>query len=125
MRDAATPHGRLESLFGRVATGWVPAVDLYESTDRYVLSAEVPGLSRADIQIEFHDGALTVRGERSGLECAERFHQLERGHGLFARTFRFTLPIDADAVTADLTDGVLTIILPKTTTSTARRIDVG
>ena len=57
---------------------------------------------------------LTVRGERPGQACCpERYQQLERGQGQFSRSFRFGLPVDADAITADLTDGVLTVIVPK------------
>jgi HSP20 family protein len=114
MRDLLTMHERLESLFGSTAAGWVPPVDLSESPDRYVLTLEIPGLARADIKISVIDGTLTVRGERSPESCCpERYHQLERGHGPFSRAFRFTSPVDEDAVTAELVDGVLTILVPK------------
>lgn len=124
LRDLLETHERLESLFSRAAPGWVPTADLYEIADRYVLTIEVPGLSRADVQIQLQGDTLVVRGERPAVECPERFHQLERGHGPFARSFRFTQPIRADGVTADIVDGVLTIALPKMAAADTRRINV-
>jgi len=64
VRDLLTMQERLESLFGQAAPGWVPPVDLTELDDRYILTMELPGFSRADVQIEYHDHVLTVRGER-------------------------------------------------------------
>ena len=114
MRDLLTMQERLESLFGRSTPGWVPPVDLAELPDRYVLTVEVCGLRREDVQIDFRDQTLTVRGERPAQRtCPERYQQLERGQGSFSRTFRFSAPVAADAIAADLVDGVLTISLPK------------
>jgi HSP20 family protein len=124
-RDLLTMQEQLDSLFGRATTGWVPAADLHETGDRYVLTLEVPGLSRGDVEIEFLNDQLSVRGERSGVDCPQRYQQLERGHGPFARTFAFSHAIDRDGITADLSDGVLTIMIPKATAgSPVRRIDV-
>src|SRR5829696_6892504 len=106
MRDLLTMQERLESLFGRANPGWVPPVDLSELPDRYVLSVELPGLSRTDVHLDFDDGTLTVRGERPGQTCCpERYQQLERGQGHFSRSFRFSLPVAPDSITADLADG--------------------
>src|SRR6185295_4396591 len=109
MRDLLTMQERLESLFGHGTTGWVPAVDLAELDDRYVVTAELPGMARADVQIEYHEHVLTLRGNRKTDCCVERFQQLERGQGTFARSFRFGAPVVSDAITADLVDGVLTV----------------
>jgi HSP20 family protein len=113
MRDLLTMQERLESLFGRSTPGWVPPVDLAELPDRYVLTVEVCGLGREDVKIDFRDQVLTIRGERPQQTCPERYQQLERGQGPFSRTFRFSAPVAADAISADLVDGVLTIALPK------------
>jgi HSP20 family protein len=114
-RDLLTMQERLESLFGRNTPGWVPPVDLSELSDRYVLTMEVAGMCRDDIQIHGDPHTLTVRGHRPGLACCpERFQQLERGQGQFSRAFRFIDPIDPEAISADLDDGVLTLIVPKT-----------
>lgn len=123
-RDLLTMQEQLDSLFGRATTGWVPAADLHETADRYVLTLEVPGLSRADVDIEFRNDQLSVRGERPGADCPQRYQQLERGHGPFSRVFAFTHDIDRDGIAADLTDGVLTITVPKRADASARRIDV-
>ena len=66
-----------------------------------------------------------MRGERPpGAECPQRYQQLERGHGPFARVFSFSQPIDRDQISADLSDGLLTIIIPKSPDPSVRRIDV-
>jgi HSP20 family protein len=124
MRDLLTMQERLESLFGRAAPGWVPPVDLCERSDRYVLTVELPGLRREDVQIDSDGETVTVRGQRPGQACCpERYQQLERGQGPFSRSFRFALPIATDAISADLADGVLTVTIPKVA-PVARQVDV-
>lgn len=114
LRDLLTMQERLESLFGRATPGWVPPVDLCEHPDRYVLTVEVPGLRRTDVTIDAEPQALIIRGRRPDAACCpDRYHQLERGQGQFARSFRFAEPVDADRVSAELEDGVLTVTLPK------------
>jgi HSP20 family protein len=125
MRDLLTMQERLESLFGRTMPGWVPPVDLAELSDRYRLTVELPGLTRDDVHIDFLDGTLTIRGQRPGLTCCpERYQQLERGQGQFSRSFRFATPVDSEAISADLVDGVLTVHVPKTAIPD-RRIEIG
>ena len=125
MRDLLTMQERLESLFGRTMPGWVPPVDLAELQDQYRLTVELPGLSRDDVHIDFLDGTLTIRGQRPGLSCCpERYQQLERGQGQFSRSFRFATPVDSDAISADLADGVLTVHVPKAAIHD-RRIEIG
>jgi HSP20 family protein len=116
---------RLESLFGRATTAWCPPGDLTEYDDRYVLTLELPGLSRADINVEYLEPLLTIRGKRSDQGCCpERYQQLERGQGDFCRTFQFERTIRAADLTADLADGVLTVTVPKGA-STRRQVEVG
>jgi HSP20 family protein len=89
-----------------------------------VLTAELPGLSREDLQIHMHDGRLTLAGtrrERSSVN--EQFHRVERGRGSFNRTFQLPIAVDADHITADLREGVLTVTCPKAERP-ARRIDI-
>jgi HSP20 family protein len=101
---------------------------VYETQDRYVVAAEVPGLSREHIDLALEESRLTIRGQRIDrsptAEDAIHFHQVERGHGSFARTFDFASKIDVEAVSADLTNGVLTITLPKASRPPARKIEV-
>jgi HSP20 family protein len=124
MRDLLTMQERLESLFGQATPGWIPPVDLAEFDDRYVLAVELPGLARGDVQIEFHEQVLTVRGQRPADDCCpERYQQFERGHGPFTRSFRFAVAIADDRVAANMADGVLTIVIPKA--AGPQRIDIG
>jgi len=125
VRDLLTMQERLESLFGRASPGWVPPADLSEAPDKYLVTIELPGLSRSDVHLDFQDGVLTVHGQRPGQQCnPERYQQLERGQGHFSRSFRCPLAVNADGITADLAEGVLTITLPKQTGQSARRIDI-
>lgn len=123
-RDLLTMQERLENLFGRTSPGWVPAADLCETHDRFILTLELPGLGRADVEIAFASNTITISGQRPSEAPCERYQQFERAQGQFSRSFRFAVPVDADAIAADLADGVLTVTIPKTGEATARRIDV-
>ena len=114
VRDLLTMQERLENLFGTPTTGWVPPVDLAELDDKYLMSVELPGLSRDDVVLDYQDQVLTLKGTRPAQKCCpERYQQLERGQGQFHRSFRFTAPVAGDQITADLANGVLTIAIPK------------
>lgn len=127
LRDLLALQEQIERLASAEPPGWTPPMDLYETSDRYVLTAELPGLPRESIAIDLHDGQLTVRGVRPpmwNVPC-EHYHRVERGHGSFSRTFALPQAIAADAVTADLRDGVLTVTVPKEHADrSARRITV-
>jgi HSP20 family protein len=125
LADLLTLHERLDRLATGAAPGWTPPIDLYETSDHYVISLEVPGLSRSDIDISFHDGHLTLSGSRPApsIPC-EQYHRVERGHGSFLRTLTLPHAIDVDAIAADLRDGVLTVTIPKLANRGPRRISV-
>lgn len=124
LHDLLALHERMNRLRGDEAPGWTPAVDLYETTDRFVLSIELPGLTRDQIKIEIQHEMLTVRGERPvHNEDGAHFHRVERGHGPFSRSFQLPQPVDADQVAAEFRDGVLTVVVPKTSPS-AHRVEV-
>jgi len=123
-RDLVVIQHRLDRLPLTGAAGWAPPVDVYETDSAFVLTAEVPGLRRASITIAIHEGRLVVEGRRDGRVPADTYHQLERGHGAFSRTFALPSTADTDQITADLSDGVLTITVPRRSSSGARRIDV-
>ena len=123
LQDMLALHERINRLAGADEAGWMPPVDLYEAPDRYVVTAEVSGLSRDDIQIQIQDGKLTLKGERPPRDAQSiRFERVERGHGRFARSFVLPHEVDAAGVTADLQNGVLTISVPKV--FDRRRIEV-
>ena len=124
IRDLLAIQQRLDR-FAPGPAGWVPPIDVHETAEEYVITAELPGLQQDDIRIHVTDTRLQLSGERSerGRAC-EAYHRVERGHGTFSRTFQLPLPVDGDRVTADLRDGVLTVVCPKAAEGSARRIRV-
>jgi HSP20 family protein len=125
LRDLLALQERIERLADAGDAGWMPPVDLFETADAYVLSAELPGLSRSDLEIHVRESELVLQGRRPAphVPC-EQYHRVERGHGPFGRRFSLPVPIEVDKATADLKDGVLTITAPKAASSRPRRIDV-
>jgi HSP20 family protein len=127
------PFRDLQALQDRLARpqaeAWAPPIDVYETSTAYVVTAEVPGLTRELIELALEDTRLTIKGRRpdpgAAAGRAVRFHQLERGRGPFSRTFEFADRVDAGRVTADLANGVLTVTLPKLAEPPARKIEVG
>ncbi|MFK8026979.1 MAG: Hsp20/alpha crystallin family protein [Gammaproteobacteria bacterium] len=94
---------------------WVPSVDVIEQQDHYVITADLPGIDRKDIEIVFEEGALTLKGERSDNVESEHdgYKRVERSYGSFQRTFRMPDNINADAITAKSEQGVLEVRVPK------------
>ena len=124
LRDLLAIQQRLDR-FAPGPAGWVPPVDLLETPDAYVITAEVPGLRREDLDIQMRDGRLTLSGTRRERNApCEQYHRVERGHGTFSRTFDLHAGVDAERIVADLRDGVLTVTCPKTADSATRRIHV-
>lgn len=117
---------RLERLSRPHAEAWTPPIDVYETERSYVITAEVPGLTRDQVELAVEESRLVIQGRREPRPAsgALHFHQVERGHGAFRRTFEFAEKIDADHVAADLADGVLTITIPKIPPPPARKIEV-
>jgi HSP20 family protein len=122
--DLLALQEQIGQIVGTDAPGWTPLVDLYETSGAFVLAAELPGLNRNDIEIHAEESRIVIRGERGGQVPCEQYHRVERGHGRFSRAFLLPEPIDVEAVTADLKDGLLTITIPKAGGRGARRVDV-
>ncbi|TML09199.1 MAG: Hsp20/alpha crystallin family protein [Actinobacteria bacterium] len=100
---------------GSPARRWIPAMDLVETDEHYVLTADLPGLSQEDISLEFEGDVLTLSGERK-TEQAERkegYYRLERATGSFSRSLTLPEGIDPGAVTATFDKGVLEVRIPK------------
>jgi HSP20 family protein len=123
-RDLIAIQHRIERLSDTGPHGWAPAVDLCETAGSFIITAELPGLSRDQIRISIHDGRLTLHGHRAARVACEHYHQVERGHGEFSRSFVLPTAVDATAITADLSGGILTITVPKAAEAPARRVDV-
>ncbi len=105
---------------------WSPAVDIYETPESFVLTAEVPGVKSSAIEIKVVDHNLILRGERRWERDAhkEHFHRLESAYGKFERVFTLSAQIEIDRISAELEQGVLTVVLPKRTTQLSRQIEV-
>ena len=90
-------------------------MDIYETGEELVIKAELPGVSREDVNISVEDGILTIQGERKKEEEIEEdnFHRLERSYGKFTRSFRLPKTVDADKTRAGFKEGVLRITLPR------------
>ena len=105
---------------------WVPAVDIREEEQRFVLAADIPGVERKDVDITLEKGVLTIRGERhaESEEKGEGFHRRERVHGTFLRQFSLPDTVDTDSINASVRDGVLVIEIPKHAKPEPRKITV-
>jgi HSP20 family protein len=120
--------------FGRLTTagngGWsVPATEVREDENSYVIAAELPGLKKDDIEIGLADGVLTIKAEKKAEETREEgnVHYSERRYGTYRRDFRLGENVDLDSIKADFADGVLTVTLPKTAPAepATKRIEIG
>jgi HSP20 family protein len=125
LRDLLALQEQIGQLVGTDAPGWTPPVDLYETPASFVLTAELPGLTRDEVDLHAEESRVTIRGERtSGVVPCDQYHRVERGHGPFSRAFLLPEPIDIESVTADLSNGVLTVTMPKARGRGARRVEV-
>ena len=124
--DLRAWQARLERLSRHHAESWAPPIDVYEIDGAYVITAELPGLTREQVDLAVEDARLVIQGRREAAPSsgAVHFHQVERGHGAFRRSFEFAEKIDPERVTADLSDGVLTVTVPKVPPPPPRRIEV-
>jgi len=111
---------------GMVAGTWAPAVDIYETPDSIVLQAELPGLSKDDIDIQVRDNVLTLKGERrSEKEVKEgNYLRVERAYGGFQRAFTLPAAVQADKVRAVFRDGVLDVSIPKAEEAKPKQIKI-
>jgi HSP20 family protein len=112
---------------GTTMRRWMPAMDLVETPDHFVLRADLPGLSQDDVKIEFEDGTLTVSGERKSEHESkdEGYHRVERAFGAFSRSLTLPQGVDPEAVTASFDRGVLEVTIPKPEQRKPRRIEIG
>lgn len=106
--------------------GWAPAIDLYEDKDNFIVKAEIPGVTKEDIEVSLHEGALSISGERKGEEKHQGsgVYRAERFLGRFQRTVNLPKAVDAEKVKATYNDGVLTITLPKTEEAKPKQIEI-
>jgi HSP20 family protein len=136
-RDLLSIQDRMNRLFeqtlsrsrseeGIAASTWTPAVDIYETPETIVLKAELPGLSREDIEIQIRDNALTLKGERRFAKDVqqENYLRIERAYGAFQRSFTLPATIQQDKIRAVFRDGVLELTLPKAEEAKPKKIAI-
>ncbi len=136
-RDLLSIQDRMNKLFeetvsrsraqeGIAASTWSPAVDIYETPDTIVLTAELPGFTREDIEIEIRDNTLILKGERRLAKDVqeENYLRIERAYGVFQRSFTLPATIQQDKIRAVFKDGVLELTLPKADGARPKKIAI-
>ncbi|MGH7362333.1 MAG: Hsp20/alpha crystallin family protein [Candidatus Methylomirabilales bacterium] len=136
-RDLISIQDRMNRLFeqtlartreeeGIAASTWMPAVDIYETPDHVVMKAELPGLTREDIEINVRDNTLSLRGQRKFEKDVkeENYLRIERAYGSFQRSFTLPVTIQQDKIKAVFRDGVLELTLPKAEEARPQQIKI-
>jgi HSP20 family protein len=131
-RDFAHLQDRINRVFvdaqGRPdGSPWVPPVDIYQNgAHEVVLKAELPDMTREEIDITVENGTLTIKGEKklASEVPEEQFHRIERRYGAFSRSFSLPLTVDTTKVAAEYKNGVLTVRLPLREEAKPRQIKV-
>jgi HSP20 family protein len=123
--------GRMADEFGAVSAprgraGVFPAVNVTENRENYFLRAELPGVAAADLDIQATGNTIAIAGERkiTGIDDSARYHRRERDAGNFSRVIGLPDDIEPDKVAAKMTDGVLTVTVPKAEKAKPRQISV-
>lgn len=140
MREMATLQERMNQIFSDFFTRgrgheegtspglglWAPAVDIYETADDVVVSAELPGVDKDRIHLEYKDGILTLRGERKVEKEVkeENYHRMERVYGTFQRSLPIPSSVDEERIKANFRDGILEVHMPKKEAAKPRQIKV-
>lgn len=138
LRELEEPRQRFEDIFGssflpaiwrRLPTlerQWVPAIEMFEKEDRYVVQAELPGMKEEDVDVSVTDNTLTIKGERkTGNEVKEEdYYCCERSYGSFFRSIGLPSNVDTDKIEAACENGVLEISLPKALEAKPKKVTV-
>ncbi len=113
--------------FRELTAAWVPPVDIYETNSHdLVVKAELPDMSREDIEVTVENGVLTLKGTKKVADgvSEEQFRRVERSYGTFSRSFTLPTTVDAAKVSAEYKNGVLTVTLPFREEARPRTINV-
>jgi HSP20 family protein len=128
------PFGEMQRLTDQMFRNWAfderrtfaPAVDIYEDNEAISVRAELPGIKPEDVKISVENNVLTLSGERKLERSEERegYHRIESSYGVFSRSFALPESVNADAVEADMNEGILTVRIPKKPEVAPKRIQV-
>ena len=134
MRDLYTMHQEMNRLFDgacgrsalRAASAFVPAAEIEETPEQFVLRMDLPGVAQKDVKVHVMGDTLTIRGERrqEGAEKEGSWLRCERTYGAFERSFTLGAPVSADQVKATSKDGVLEVRVPKAEEARVREVEV-
>lgn len=107
-------------------TDWSPRVDIHETESEFVISAEIPGISKKDVQVNVDDGILTISGtrEQESDEKGKNFHRIERHYGSFRRSFTLPDNVDENTIKASFKDGILNLSIPKIPKTETKAIEI-
>jgi HSP20 family protein len=105
---------------------WIPAMDVVETEDHFVLRADLPGLAENDVKIEAEDNVLTIAGERKSEheQRSEGYYRVERAFGSFSRSLTLPEGVNADAIQASFDNGVLEVRIPKPEQHKPRKVQI-
>jgi HSP20 family protein len=105
---------------------WIPALDIKEAKDQYIIKADLPGLTKEDIKVTLENGILRIEGERKAEASSEdaQSHRIERSYGRFVRAFNFGNEVDPNKVNASYKDGVLVVTVAKREAVQPKSIDI-
>ena len=132
-RDLENVSNRLARVFDDVSTGngrsgWSPSMNVEETKDELLLTAELPGLAEENISIELEDNVLSISGEkteeRTEGDEERRYHLWERRYGSFKRTFTLPRTVSGEGIRADFENGVLRVHMPKAPEAKGRKIEI-
>jgi HSP20 family protein len=118
-----------DEFFGQAlpeAMSWSPAVDIVDGDGELLLTAELPGMTRDDVQIQVQEGVLTLKGEKKEEkeEKGAEYRVWERSYGAFERTFTLPRSIDADRIAAEFGNGMLSVHMPKMEKAQGKRVEI-
>ena len=105
---------------------WMPAMDLVEHEDHFLLSADLPGMKQEDVKLEVSDGVLTIAGERKTTQEERKggYIRIERAAGMFQRSLTLPDGVDPEQVAASFSDGVLEVRIPKPVERKPHRVQI-
>ena len=111
---------------GGAARRWIPAMDVVETDEHFVLKADLPGLAEDDVHVEVEDNVLTVSGERKAEHESrkEGYYRVERSYGVFTRTLTLPEGVDGDSIKASFDKGVLEVRIPKPEQRKPRKVAI-
>lgn len=111
---------------GELNRRWIPAMDVTESGDHYVLHADLPGMSEQDINVELEAGVLRISGERKAQSSGQQggYRRTERSYGSFSRSLTLPDGVNPEAIEASFDRGVLEVRIPKPEQAKPRKVSI-